>query len=246
MKKAISILLLLLLCSAAHSQDKSLTYSGTEPKPEEIENYLDPDSYAIMTSVETTPISEPIKFALKTNLLYDIALMPSIEIEVPIGDSWSIAGEWMFPWWLWEQDQNCIQVLAGTLEARYWITHNKKYLDSGADYNPLSGWFVGLYGGGGLYDLELEEVGYQGEYYIATGVSLGYVHPFSKSLLMEFSLGVGYLKTDYRKYEAQYSDVDNKWHLIRQYNGSKTWIGPTKAKISLVWYPHFKKKGGER
>lgn len=228
-KLKIYILAALLLCGKAYSQQLDAKTETT----------FSLNEYVVDSPIVTRPY-----VAFKTNLLFDAVTIANIELEVPVAQRWSVGGEWIFPWWLWEGEQNCIQVLSGSLEARYWIKPNQKYQ---SDYNPLAGWFVGLYGGGGLYDLEYQKTGYQGEFYIATGISAGYVHPFSKSLLMEFSVGIGYMNTDFRKYEAKYSEVDNKWHLIRQYNGSQTWIGPTKAKVSLVWYPHFnKKRGGER
>lgn len=195
-------------------------------------------------SVET--IKRPL-FALKTNLLFDMATALNIELEVPMSKRFSVAGEWMFPWWLWEKQQHCLQVLSGNLEFRYWLKPNfKKQHQPSKEYNPLTGWFVGVYGGGGLYDIEWNKKGYQGEFYIAAGVSGGYVQPLSRSLSMEFSIGVGYLQTDYRRYESRFSNVDSKWHPIRQQNGSYTWVGPTKAKVSLIWCPYFKKRGGRR
>lgn len=177
-------------------------------------------------------------FAVKTNLLFDLASMLNVELEVPIGKRWSVAGEWIFPWWLWEKKQHCLQVLSGNLEGRYWFGNRSQH-------KVLTGWFGGLYAGGGLYDLEWDKNGYQGEFFIAMGVSAGYAHPIGRNLRMEYSLGIGYMKTDYRKYDAQFGK-DEQWHLIRRENGSFSWFGPTRAKVSLVWVPQFKfyKKGG--
>lgn len=190
-------------------------------------------------------IVRPVAF--KTNLLFDAATALNVEVEVPVAKRFSIAGEWIFPWWLWEDKQNCLEVLSGNLEARYWFRPNFTKQDPSLGlHNPLTGWFVGLYGGGGKYDLEWKREGYQGEFFIATGVSGGYVLPLNRNISMEFSLGLGILRTKYRHYHAEFCEVDNRWHLIRQFNGRHTWIGPTKAKISFIWYPHFKmkKKGG--
>ena len=48
--------------------------------------------------------------ALKTNMLFDIALIPNIEVEVPVGKCWSLNGELMFPWWLFDNDKYCMQI----------------------------------------------------------------------------------------------------------------------------------------
>lgn len=184
-------------------------------------------------------------FALKTNLLFDLATIINIEAEIPVGSRWSVAGEWIFPWWVSESKQRALQVLSGNIEARYWFKPNYGKQDASLiAHNPMTGWFTGLFGGGGLYDVEWDKKGYQGEFFIATGITAGYAAPLSRNLNMEFSLGVGYLKTRYRHYNA-IQDENKEWHLIKQYPGNYTWIGPVRAKISLVWYPHFKKKRGK-
>ena len=44
-------------------------------------------------------VKKPL-FAAKTNLLFDAMTVLNVEVEVPIRKHWSIAGEWIFPWWL--------------------------------------------------------------------------------------------------------------------------------------------------
>lgn len=184
--------------------------------------------------------------ALKTNLLFDAATLINVEVEVPVAPRWSIAGEWLFPWWVWESKQHALQVLSGNLEARYWFKPNYgKQASSLAHHNPMTGWFAGAFGGGGVYDIEWDKEGYQGDFFFSTGISAGYVASLSRNLNMEFSVGAGLLQTRYKKYNAV-RDENNEWHLIKEHPGNYTWIGPLKAKISLVWYPHFKKRNGHR
>ena len=163
-------------------------------------------------------------FAVKTNLLFDAALMPNIELEVPIGKRWSLNGEYMFPWWLINDDRYCLQILMGGLEVRY-----RPGKRSGRDV--LTGHFIGLYAGGGKYDLQRDKNGYQGEFFIAAGVSYGYAHSIARNLRLEYNIGIGMLRTDYRHYHSR----DNHRTLLWQENGEDTWLGPTKLKISLVW-----------
>ena len=163
-------------------------------------------------------------FAVKTNLLFDAALMPNIELEVPIGKRWSLNGEYMFPWWLINDDRYCLQILMGGLEVRY-----RPGKRSGRDV--LTGHFIGLYAGGGKYDLQWVKNGYQGEFFIAAGVSYGYAHSIARNLRLEYNIGIGMLRTDYRHYHSR----DNHRTLLWQENGEYTWLGPTKLKISLVW-----------
>ncbi len=165
-------------------------------------------------------------FAIKTNLLFDLFMMPSIEVEVPIKRHWSIAGEWMFPWWISFNNRNALQILSTTLEIRYWLDEQDR--DS-----PLRGWFLGVYGGGGDYDLQLNGRGVQGEFYVPVGLSAGYAHPINRrgDLRLEYSLGVGLVKSKYRKYEESACTE----FLVLNSSGRHTWFGPTKAKVSLVW-----------
>lgn len=107
----------------------------------------------------------------------------------------------------------------------------------------LTGHFLGLYAGGGKYDLQWGEKGYQGEFFIAAGVSYGWATRIARHLHLEFNIGIGLLRTDYRHYHAR----DNYQTLLWQENGKYTWFGPTKAKISLVWLLNRRvKKGGSR
>ena len=177
--------------------------------------------------------------ALKTNLLFDAALMPNVEIEVPVGKRWSVNGEYAFPWWQFDRGKYCMQVLMGGLEGRYWLGSRK----SREDREVLTGHFLGLYAGGGKYDLQWGEKGYQGEFFIAAGVSSGWATRIARHLHLEFNIGIGLLRTDYRHYHAR----DNYQTLLWQENGKYTWFGPTKAKISLVWLLNRRvKKGGSR
>ena len=182
-------------------------------------------------------VRKPI-LAIKTNLLYDALLIPNIKVEVPIGDRFSISGEWIFPWWVGENNDKALQILAGTVDGRYWFGDR-------IERDKLTGWFGGFYAGGGLYDIQYNSEGYQGEFFIAAGLSGGYAHSINKNgnLRMEYSLGMGYLQTNYRYYKGE----ENNKYLVWQSNGKYSWIGPTKLEVSLVWMLNFKRKiGGAR
>ena len=67
------------------------------------------------------------------------------------------------------------------------------------------------------------------KYYGAAGFTYGYSTSVSRHLALEFSLGIGYLTTEYQKYTPY------EGSLVWMSSGNYTFIGPTKAKISLVW-----------
>lgn len=173
---------------------------------------------------------EPI-FAVKTNLLFDALLVPNLEIEVPIGDRFSINAEYMYaPWckentWAWYLQQ-------GSIEARYWFGDRDKK-------EKLEGWFVGLFASSGIYDFQLDDnKGIQGDYCFAGGISGGYSFKLNNHFNLELSAGVGYLLGDHWDYE-----VENNEKLV-QYEPTEdlSTIFPAKAKVSLVWKILGKKK----
>lgn len=173
-------------------------------------------------------------FALKTNLLYDAATILNLSIEVPIGKHFSVAGEFIAPWWLDNKNQNCLQAYNGNIEGKYWFNpHNSK--SSKGQFSSMTGWFAGVYLGAGLYDVEYRGKGYQGEFLISAGLMGGYAHSIGSHLRMEYSLGLGYMETNYKSYTRKLSSYDNQWYLYRQATGALKWMGPTHAKVSLVW-----------
>lgn len=160
--------------------------------------------------------------ALKNNLLYDLALAPNIEVEIPLGRRWSVNAEYKCPWWSMSSKEICYQLLSGGVESRFWLGDRQVRA-------RLTGHFVGVYAEGGIYDFQFKGDGYQGRYYGAAGLSYGYSTQVSRHLAFEFSLGIGYLTTEYQKY-TPYEES-----LIWMSSGKYNYIGPTKAKISLVW-----------
>jgi len=176
-------------------------------------------------------------FALKTNLLYDLAVAPNIEIEVPLGakSNWSLMAEYNNPWWRWDRKSQCYQVREGGLELRYWLTS----MCRGA--RPwLSGHFLGVYGAYAIYDWEHNDVGDQGDVW-SGGVTYGYSWPLSARFNLEASVSVGVVTGDRRHYNAEFDST----HLIYKYTKNVFYAGPTKLKLSLVWILGSKsKKGG--
>ena len=90
--------------------------------------------------MEPTFVRKPL-LAVKSNLLFDLASALNVELEVPMGKRWSVAGEWMFPWWRSNKSDLTMQLLAGHGEIRYWLGDRAKR-------DVMTGWHLGLYGGG--------------------------------------------------------------------------------------------------
>lgn len=182
--------------------------------------------------------ADTLTVALKTNLLYDAVTALNFELEVPIGDRFSVAVEDVFPWW--ERDNKyCFQLWSMGVEGRYWFRENRYHAQK------LQGHFAGLYAMSAKYDFQRDkELCYQGEYW-SVGLTYGYAMRLSKRFNLEFSLSVGYLQTDYRRYypSERYDELIHD----RERDGKTSYFGPTKLKVSLVWPLQIKhKKGGRR
>ena len=112
----------------------------------------------------------------------------------------------------------------------------------------MTGWFTGFSVGGGYYDFMFgnTRTGIQGEFYIMAGASAGYSHSISSNdrVRLEYTLGLGYMQTRYRKYH--WDDFDYVLDAPREQIWKTSIFGPTQAKVSVVWLLYVNRKGGER
>ncbi len=166
---------------------------------------------------------KPFYMDIRTNMLYDVALVPNIGVEFYLGRRWSIAGNWMYAWWHSDKRHNYWRTYGGDLEVRKWFGPRSKQ-------KPLTGHHVGLYGQIVTYDFELGGRGYLGDRWTyGGGLSYGYSVPIGRRFNIDFTLGVGYLGGEYK----EYLPIDNcyVWQVTKQ----RRWFGPTKAEIQLIW-----------
>lgn len=178
-------------------------------------------------------------FAIKSNLLYDAMSALNIGIEVPIRDHWSVAFDWVAPWWSSYDKQVYIQMMLGGIEGRYWIGDR-------LDTPQLTGWFAGVSLQGGLYDFMFDPIkGIQGEFQAYSAVG-GYAHSISRNgnLRMEYSLGLGYMRTEYVKY--WWDGFDYTLVAPSPQTWLTNWFGPTKLQVSLVYMLKLRSKVGGR
>ena len=193
---------------------------------------------------EERPIPEvllekkPFYWALKTNGLYDVILVPNVGVEFAVNKQWSVAANWMYAWWSNRGKDNFWRIYGGDMEVRRWF--GKK-----AEEKPLQGHHLGVYGQLLTYDFETGGRGYMADKWNYTfGVSYGYSLPIAKRLNLDFALGIGYWGGRYKEY------LPVEGHYVWQSTKSRRWFGPTKAEVSLVWLlghdNENKQKGGSR
>ena len=187
------------------------------------------------------PERQKLLFALKSNALFWVAGAPNFGIEYPFGDRWSICGDYIAPWTSSFATGLYYQLLMVNAEARCWFGKRE-------NKPVMTGWFAGVSVGGGYYDFMLnnKKKGIQGEFYILAGLSAGYSHSISSNdrVRLEYALGLGYLQTRYRKYTWDYFDY--MLDAPREQVWRTSILGPTQAKVSLVWLLYTNRKGGER
>ena len=177
-------------------------------------------------------------YALKSNLLYDVAMIPNIGVELYLGKNISVVANWQYAWWHKRSWEWFHRLYGGDLALRYWWGKE-------AAYKPLTGHHIGLYGQMVTYDFEYGGRGYLADRWSwAAGLEYGYSLPIASRFNLDFTLGLGYHWGIY----DEYLPIDG--HSVWQRTSNRQYIGPTKLEVSLVWLlgrgNYNDKKGGDR
>lgn len=207
--------------------------------------------------VDATPLVQPapepagpdftdrrMLFALRTNVLAVPFL--NLGLELPLGRRWSVGADVYYPW-LWrsghadgvDKTGSCIELMAADLELRYWFPRRNMQ-----DGQRLLGHSIGVYGAAGHFDFERDWSGLQGEFY-DVGLDYLYAAPlFRGRMHLEAEIGLGFLWSTGRPYDCP--DPGGVIFHRRGVTQNTTWIGPTRAQLSLVVPIYTAKKGGAR
>ena len=208
------------------------------------ESGVDAESLDVAPVITKAADDEEVRYpvvALRSNLM-----VPALNfgVEVPIGTNWSVGADYYYPWvWPKRDNKNCFELLAWGIEGRYWFGKSRTVFDR------LQGHSLGLYSYMGYYDFERNFHGHQGEF---ANVGLDYTYAMSvgkrKSVHFEFSLGLGFIYSQARKYTV----IEANGPLISdKITKTVVFFGPTKANISLVVpifqrvKPNDKQRGNE-
>lgn len=175
---------------------------------------------------------KPFYIAIKTNLLYDAALLPNLAVEVPFGKNyrWSVAAEGNWSWWdTGANNYNYHRIQMAGVELRRWFEYKTR--------RPLNGLYVGAYAYGGTYDVRLfakkdTDKGQLSDLSYSAGLSLGYVIPIGWRWNLEFGIAAGYFGGKYKKYNHSTCE-DGTFPWLSSHN--RNYFGLTKANISIVW-----------
>lgn len=198
----------------------------TPEEVQQVETEVSADTVACMnSSIGSTRWFDDL--VVKTNLLDYGVLMPNIEVEWKHFNRWSVAFEAQGAWWSRQNPRKTYRIATWIPEVRYWPLLKSKW----------HGLYVGVFAGGGIYDIDNSKKGHEGEAYMG-GVSVGYMWPISKHFSLEAGLGVGYM----RLHDKSYVPLDG--HYLYQMTKNINYFGPLRAKLSLVWRFRVKKPNG--
>lgn len=209
---------------AAESAADSVAAPDSVPQsvPESVQTALP------VPATEQTRTYEMKKFmAVKTNLAFDLATVVNAEIEFPVAGRYSLNVEYDGPWWLIEQSEGsyCLMANVVQIEGRYWFPRRNSTRDI-----PLNGFFAGVYGGTGRYDIQNYAKGWRGDFW-NMGLGGGYSTALTRHLNLEFELGLGLMSTQYETYAAK------RHNTILAYQDTRRTMlfYPGRAHVSLVW-----------
>lgn len=185
-----------------------------------------PTSPSIGSVAESSPqVKErkPLYMAIKTNMLYDVLLVPNIGVEFYLGHNFSAVANWHCAWIGLESKGKIWRNYGGDIALRRWFGKQAKQ-------SPLSGHHVGLYAQALTYDIHLNKIGsFAEDWNWSVGVEYGYSLPIARKLNLDFTLGLGYHWGEYHKYKL----VDE--HKVWTATNRRYYVGPTKCEVSLVW-----------
>ena len=204
------------------------------------------DTTAVSTQGE--PKKKSLLFALKTNMLYDAALIPNLGIEVYMGKRWTIALDWFYTWFSSNNRHRYWQAYGGYLGVRKYLGRNNNCQLSTVNCQFPVGHHLGAYVLGLTYDVEWGGKGYQASKFgFGGGLEYGYSKMIGRRWCIDFSVGVGFQDGEYKEYEPA---NDGTGHYLWLATKKRHWWGPTKAEISLKWLFGTKgnkqKKGGKQ
>ncbi|MDD2594285.1 MAG: DUF3575 domain-containing protein [Bacteroidales bacterium] len=173
------------------------------------------------------------KVGVKSNILYDATTTINLGVEIGLAPKWTLDISGNYNPWTFTDNHKMKHWLVQP-EVRYWTCQR------------FSGHFVGVHGHGGVYNvggmlpwgfksgkmfgvIENEDImnhRYEG-WLAGAGVSYGYHWVLGSRYGLEASVGAGYAYLSYDKYRCEKCGE-------KLSSGSKHYLGPTKAAITLI------------
>lgn len=179
-----------------------------------------------------TPSPRPMRFALKTNVLYTAAaLAPNLSFEAGLGPKSTIDVGGGFNLWRMDGTDASNRKLGHWIiqpEYRWWLCER------------FNGHYFGAHVFGGMFNIaehhtpllfgekNSADFRYEG-WYAGAGVSYGYQLPLARNWNLEFNVGAGWALMRYDRYEHQ------RCGELIQPDVKRNYFGPTKLGITLTY-----------
>lgn len=164
--------------------------------------------------------------AVKTNLLYDATTTLNLAAEIGLAPRWTLDLSANYNPFSFSDNKKWKHWMAQP-EARYWFCE------------AFNGHFLGMHLLGGQYNVGNIDIPalpifpsgkgdrYEG-YYYGAGLAYGYQWVLGKRWSIEASLGLGYVRAHYDRYDCPKC---GEW----KEKGTKNYFGVTKAAVSLIY-----------
>ena len=176
----------------------------------------------VMTTESQTAINadqQPdYKWALKTNVVYLAATVANIGAEFNLGQHFSLDVPFVFSPYTVSRNYR-LKIMAVQPELRYWFS------------KPMQKHFLGVHLLTGVFNVSLnKDDRYQTPNgFYGVGLSYGYTLPFARRWAAEFTLGAGYVFTEY----DAYYNIDNGARYEK--NVPYHYWGITKAGVNMIY-----------
>ena len=166
---------------------------------------------------------QPYRFAVRTNVLYDAMLLPTLGVEWRVNRDLGSKLDGSLLRWGGEHGKVQKMWLVNP-EVRWYLLREKRF------YVGASG----TYGEYNIYKCPLgsilsKDTGYQGKMWNA-GLTVGYQLYLSRDFSIDFNLGLGYTRSEYDSFT-----MTDGVRVYKERDRSKNFWGPTQAGISLIW-----------
>ena len=186
---------------------------------------------------QPAPAAKPYCFAVRTNVLYDAMLLPTLGVEWRMSSDWGVKLDGSFAHWSGGEGKVQKVWLLNPEVRRYLLRNKRFYVGVSGGYGEYN---IYKYPLGGLFS---KDTGYQGSLWSA-GLTVGYQLCLSRRFSVDFNLGLGYMRSEYDSFAPVMTEIRIPGddfpaiecvRVIKERSKTKNFFGPTQAGINLIW-----------
>ena len=194
---------------------------------------VDVDVYDVDINVDVVAPTSKTYVSIRTNLLYDLASVWNVGVDIHLGKNFSMFGDWNVAWIDLKKRYFSWRLYGGDIGFKYWFGRAAKE-------KPLTGHHIGVYGQIVNYDFNFATILGNGnlgritkDWSYGGGISYGYSVPIARNLNLDFGISVGYLYHLYDEYVP--TEMPDGVHYVWQATKKSHYFGPTNLDFTLVW-----------